>query len=115
MRRDIIREHLFFSVLGRNYYEGNLFFSVLGRNSYEGSLQGNLEEACLVRGERMVFKRGLAELPLEERKSKFCKDVIEGRIISNYVFPRTRYICGGCGEVSACRVRGWSMRSSSCV
>jgi hypothetical protein len=51
-------------------------------------------------GEKMVFKRGLAELTIEERKSKYCKAIIEGRIIQNYVFPRTKFVCGGCGEVS---------------
>jgi hypothetical protein len=62
-----------------------------------------------------VFKRGLAELTKEERKSKFCKALIEGRIISNYVFSRTKYICGGCGEVSICRYGGWRMSSLLCV
>jgi hypothetical protein len=62
-----------------------------------------------------VFKRGLAEFTKEERSSKFCKAMIERRIISNYVFPRTKYICGGCGEVSIYGYGGGSMRSSLCV
>jgi hypothetical protein len=64
-----------------------------------------------VRVEEMVFKRGLAELTKEERKSKFCRALIEGRIISNYVFPRTKYICGGCGKVSIFRYDGRNMVS----
>jgi len=61
-----------------------------------------------VRGEKMVYKRGLVELTKEERESKFCKALIEGKIITNYVFPRTKYVCGGCGEVSDCR-RDWCL------
>jgi hypothetical protein len=62
-----------------------------------------------------VFKRGLAELPKEERNSKFCKAVIEGRIISNYVFLQTKYIRGGCGKVSIGRHGAWSMRCVDCA
>ena len=50
----------------------------------------------------MVFKRGLAEFTKEERAGKYCKALIEGRVVLNYVFPQTKYICGGCGEVSIC-------------
>jgi hypothetical protein len=64
----------------------------------------------------MVFKRGLLELPKAERKSKYSRAVIEGRIISNYVFWLTKYIGGGCGEVSIVDGNGeWDMRSSLCV
>lgn len=59
--------------------------------------------------EEMVFERGLAELPIEERNSPFCRALIEGRVIMNYVWPRTKYICGGCGEVRMC---GWEGRST---
>jgi hypothetical protein len=40
------------------------------------------------------------ELTIEQRESKFYKALIEGKIIFNYVFSRSKYICGGCGEVS---------------
>ena len=60
----------------------------------------------------MVYKRGLVELTKEERESKFCKALIEGKIITNYVFPRTKYVCGGCGEVSDCR-GDWCLTSFS--
>jgi hypothetical protein len=63
--------------------------SVLGRNNWKRSS-----------AEEMVFKRGLSELPKAEWKSKYSRAVIEGRIISNYVFWLMKYICGGCGEVS---------------
>ena len=60
-----------------------------------------------------MFKRGLSELPLAERKSELSIAIIEGRIISNYVFRLTKYICGGCGEVSIVDANGeWGMRSS---
>jgi hypothetical protein len=52
--------------------------------------------------EKMVFKRVLAEFTKEERKSKFCGALIEGKIISNYVFPWTKHTCGGCGQVGIC-------------
>jgi hypothetical protein len=55
----------------------------------------------------MVLKRGLAELTKEERNSDVCKDMIEGRLILNYVFPKSKYIYGGCGKV---RRGGRSMR-----
>jgi hypothetical protein len=63
-----------------------------------------------------VFKRGLSELPKLEPKSKYSRAVIEGRIISNYVFRLTKYICGGCGEVSIVVGNGeCGMRLSLCV
>jgi hypothetical protein len=55
----------------------------------------------------MVVKRGLAELTKEERNTDVCKNLIKGRLILNYVFPESKYICGGCGEV---RRGGRSMR-----
>ena len=79
--------------------------SVLGRNNWKHSS-----------AEEMVFRRGLLELPKAERKSPYSRAVIEGRIISNYVFQLTKYVCGGCGEVSIVDGNGeWGMRLSFCV
>jgi hypothetical protein len=87
----------------RNKYR--IVVRTLGRNHWKGSS-----------GEEMVFKRGLSELPKAERKSKYFRAVIEGRIISNYVFRLTKYVCGGCGEVSIVDGNGeWGTRSSLCV
>jgi hypothetical protein len=70
-----------------------------------------LEEGSPCRGDGVQKgSRGVAERGTEF--SKFCKAVIEGRIISSYVFPRTKYICGYCGEVSIGCHGGWSMRCS---
>ncbi len=79
--------------------------SALGRNNWKRRS-----------GEEMVFKRGLSELPKAERKSKYSRAVIEGRITLNYVFRLTKYICGGCGKVSIVDGNGErGMRSSFCV
>jgi hypothetical protein len=51
----------------------------------------------------MAFKRGLAELTKEQRNSSYYRAVVQGRVIRNYVFSRTKYVCGGCGEVSISR------------
>jgi hypothetical protein len=92
---------------------------------YEQEERGNADETSSVLGrnnwkrssaEEMVFKRGLSELPKAERKSEYSKAVIEGRIVSNYVFRLTKYICGGCGEVSIVDGNGeWGMTSSLCI
>ena len=79
--------------------------SVLGRKDWKRSS-----------AEEMVFRRGLSELPKAERKSPYSRAVIEGRIIWNYVFRLTKYVCGGCGEVSIVDGNGeWGMRLSFCV
>ncbi len=79
--------------------------SVIGRKDWKRSS-----------AEEMVFRRGLLELPKAERKSPYSRAVIEGRIISNYVFRLTKYVCGGCGKVSIVDGNGeWGMRLSLCV
>jgi predicted RNA-binding Zn-ribbon protein involved in translation (DUF1610 family) len=53
----------------------------------------------------MVYARGIAELTKKQRESKYYRLLISGYYITNYVFPCTKFICGGCGEVSIMRRR----------
>jgi hypothetical protein len=90
---------------GRDRYNADETSSILGGTKWKRSS-----------AEQMVFRRGLSELPKAERKSKYSRAVIEGRVVSNYVFRLTKYICGGCGEVSIVDSNGeWGTSSSLCV